>query len=183
MNPCTLGFYLPLIVRDVPSALQPSESDGTVARRAPSASSSSSTSARRPTADVRVSPGKRRRSASPPPSSSSRPSSSSSSSNPTRPTDAKAQSDAALDRERAQQWRELDVQYRRDLPDAAYAARLAYRGLVMRACPALRTLDGLDVAEKEREKAERLLKSVLDARRNDGLQAARGQGDGERRGS
>ena len=33
MNPCTLGWYLPLLVKDVPGALQPSESksngDGT----------------------------------------------------------------------------------------------------------------------------------------------------------
>jgi hypothetical protein len=26
MNPCTLGWYLPLLVKDVPGALQPSES-------------------------------------------------------------------------------------------------------------------------------------------------------------
>ena len=28
MNPCTLGWYLPLLVKDVPGALQPSEDSG-----------------------------------------------------------------------------------------------------------------------------------------------------------
>lgn len=28
MNPCTLGWYLPLLVKDVPGALQPSEDGG-----------------------------------------------------------------------------------------------------------------------------------------------------------
>ena len=59
-------------------------------------------------------------------------------------------------------WQELDAKFRRDLPDEAYVGRLGYRGLVMRACPALRMLDGVEVGVKEREKAERLLKSVLD---------------------
>lgn len=59
-------------------------------------------------------------------------------------------------------WKDLDAKFRRDLPDDAYVGRLAYRGLVMRACPRVRTLDGVEVSEKEREKAERLLESVLD---------------------
>ena len=54
------------------------------------------------------------------------------------------------------------------LPDEAYVGRLAYRGLAMRACPALRVLDGVEVSEKEREKAERLLASLVDARRAPG---------------
>ena len=58
-------------------------------------------------------------------------------------------------------WAELDAKFRRDLPDSAYAARLAYRGLAMRACPRLRVLDGVPVSAKERDKAERLLAGVL----------------------
>lgn len=27
MNPCTLGWYLPLLVKDIPGALQPSDSE------------------------------------------------------------------------------------------------------------------------------------------------------------
>ncbi|KIY71745.1 L domain-like protein [Cylindrobasidium torrendii FP15055 ss-10] len=48
---------------------------------------------------------------------------------------------------------ELDVPYRRSLPDRTYAGRLAYRGLVMQGCPALRVLDGVVVTTKERDKA------------------------------
>lgn len=66
-------------------------------------------------------------------------------------------------------WEALDSHFRRGLPDAAYAGRLAYRGLIMRACPNLRTLDGVWVEEKERRKAEALLMSVF---RNKGSQAA-----------
>jgi protein NUD1 len=60
-------------------------------------------------------------------------------------------------------WQALDVKFRRDLPDEAYVGRLAYRGLVMRACPRVRLLDGVAVEGREREKAERLLQGVLGA--------------------
>jgi hypothetical protein len=59
------------------------------------------------------------------------------------------------------QWQELDAKFRRDLPDEAYVGRLAYRGLVMRACRDVKVLDGIQVSEKEREKAERLLTGIL----------------------
>jgi hypothetical protein len=59
------------------------------------------------------------------------------------------------------QWQELDAKFRRDLPDEAYVGRLAYRGLVMRACRGVKVLDGIQVSEKEREKAERLLTGIL----------------------
>jgi len=95
MNPCTLGWYLPLLVKDVPGALQPCE-DGE--------------------------PSGRKR------------------------------TDFA--------WKELDSKFRRDLPDWAYLGRLAYRGLVMRACPEVQMLDGVDVTEKERVKANSLLEGV-----------------------
>ncbi|KAF5337481.1 hypothetical protein D9758_013588 [Tetrapyrgos nigripes] len=91
MNPCTLGWYLPLLVKDVPGALQPSE--------------------------ARVG------------------------------------------------WQELDSKFRRDLPDEAYVGRLAYRGLVMKACPRIRMLDGVEVTEKERVKSEKLLVGILGRRR------------------
>ncbi|KAI9064682.1 L domain-like protein [Trametes sanguinea] len=105
MNPCTLGWYLPLLVKDIPGALQPSDA---------------------------------------------------------------AESNHGVDRprERTRQelvWRELDAKFRRDLPDDAYVGRLAYRGLVMRACPNIRMLDGVEVERKERDKAEKLLRSVFGA--------------------
>lgn len=80
MNPCTLGWYLPLLVKDVPGAMQ----------------------------------------------------------------DHKG----------------MDSKFRRDLPDAGYLGRLAYRGLIMRACPRIHMLDGVEVSEKERAKAEHLLKGM-----------------------
>lgn len=97
MNPSTLGWYLPLLVRDVPGALQPSENGG---------------------------PGGRRRGG-------------------------------------EFGWQELDAKFRRDLPDDAYVGRLGYRGLVMRACPRIRMLDGVEVSEKERAKANQLLQGIM----------------------
>lgn len=95
MNPCTLGWYLPLLVKDVPGALQPSEQRGNKEKMA------------------------------------------------------------------GQGWAELDSKFRRDLPDGAYIGRLAYRGLIMRACPRLGMLDGVGVSEKERRKAQSLLEGIL----------------------
>ncbi|KAG8981599.1 hypothetical protein FRB93_008526 [Tulasnella sp. JGI-2019a] len=65
-------------------------------------------------------------------------------------------------------WMELDERFRRDLPDAVYVERLAYRGLVMRACDSgsggtggkLKMLDGVDVTDGEREKAGKLLSGL-----------------------
>jgi hypothetical protein len=57
-------------------------------------------------------------------------------------------------------WHDLDAKFRRDLPDEAYIGRLTYRGLIMRACPRVRMLDGVVVSRKEREKAEKLLDGV-----------------------
>ncbi|KAJ7134344.1 hypothetical protein C8R44DRAFT_838531 [Mycena epipterygia] len=54
-------------------------------------------------------------------------------------------------------WAELDGRFRRGLPDAVYVGRLAYRGLVMRACPGVRVLDGVAVTEKERAKTQGVL--------------------------
>lgn len=117
MNPCTLGWYLPLLVKDVPGALQPSEGGG-----------------------VRGGDGESRGGKGP---------------------------DFA--------WRDLDSKFRRDLPDEAYIGRLAYRGLVMRACPRIRMLDGVDVSEKERVKALHLLQGISSKRKaGKGSMASRG---------
>ncbi|KAF4581538.1 hypothetical protein EYR40_009823 [Pleurotus pulmonarius] len=112
MNPCTLGWYLPLLVKDIPGALQPSTTS----------------------------------------SSSSDPATSNSNGAGSRASDT---------------WQELDTKFRRDLPDDAYIGRLAYRGLVMRACGGIRMLDGVEVTEKERKKAMGVLKGI-GARKRDG---------------
>ncbi|KAH7913431.1 hypothetical protein BJ138DRAFT_1146190 [Hygrophoropsis aurantiaca] len=104
MNPCTLGWYLPLLVRDVPGALQPSENN-----------SGGSGGDGHPRGEKTSEYG----------------------------------------------WQELDSKFRRDLPDDAYVGRLAYRGLVMRACPHIRMLDGVEVSEKERAKANHLLQGIM----------------------
>jgi protein NUD1 len=108
MNPCTLGWYLPLLVRDLPGALQPSEGrDGAGRTSADAAGSKSS---------------------------------------------GKSSVDS---------WQALDAKFRRDLPDETYVGRLAYRGLVMRSCANIRLLDGVDVTDKEKEKASRLLVGIM----------------------
>ncbi|KAG2115465.1 hypothetical protein DEU56DRAFT_841154 [Suillus clintonianus] len=105
MNPCTLGWYLPVLVKDVPGALQPSERHG-----------------------------------------------------------SRDGEDALARGEKGSTeygWQELDSKFRRDLPDDAYVGRLAYRGLVMRACPRIGMLDGVLVSEKERAKADQLLQGMM----------------------
>lgn len=57
-------------------------------------------------------------------------------------------------------WQDLDNKFRRDLPDELYVARLGFRGLVMRACPRLLMLDGVEVTSAEKEKAGKLLKGL-----------------------
>lgn len=54
-------------------------------------------------------------------------------------------------------WSELDAVFRRSLPDEWYVRRLAHRGLVMRVCPRIGTLDGVSIESGERSKAEELL--------------------------
>jgi protein NUD1 len=100
MNPCTLSWYLPLLVRDVPGALQPSGEGG---------------------------PGR---------------------------------GDVGYGGGGDNGWAELDTKFRRNLPNDAYLGRLAYRGLMMRACPKLKRLDGVEVTEKERIKAAQILTSI-----------------------
>jgi hypothetical protein len=130
MNPCTLGWYLPLLVKDVPGALQPSEAGFRLG--GPGASKRSG-----PDLGHTVDPGTTSRGGN---TSSSRDGTSG-----VAPTLA---------------WHELDAKFRRDLPDEAYIGRLTYRGLIMRACQRVRMVDGVVVSRKEREKAEKLLQGV-----------------------
>jgi protein NUD1 len=119
MNPCTLGWYLPLIVKDVPGALQPSERGdrGRQEGEGQGAGGEGSASA--------------------------------------------AAADGARKERPWNSWQDLDAKFRRDLPDEAYVGRLAYRGLVMRACAQVRMLDGVEVSAKEKEKAERVLVAIM----------------------
>ncbi|KAI0330196.1 hypothetical protein GY45DRAFT_1303526 [Cubamyces sp. BRFM 1775] len=186
MNPCTLGWYLPLLVKDLPGALQPS--DGERATESPvalvPAPHESGQASRRsqgagqaphqqvPTSDASPAPHGR---------SSSSTGSAVTFQGEGTPADAAPEPNLALDRprERTRQdlaWRELDAKFRRDLPDDAYVGRLAYRGLVMRACPHIRMLDGIEVERKERDKAERLLRSIFGGANSDGHPAATGPG-------
>ncbi|KAL4070028.1 hypothetical protein V8B97DRAFT_1918076 [Scleroderma yunnanense] len=111
MNPCTLGWYLPLLVRDVPGALQPSEKGD----------------------DHEYGQGH----------------------------GSSQQQGGDWRGNRGCGWQELDAKFRRDLPDDVYVGRLGYRGLVMGACPRMRMLDGVEVTEKERTKANHLLQGIL----------------------
>jgi len=129
-----LGWYLPLLVKDVPGALQPSEAGprGDVENGGQGAGKHSG-----PDLGEKVQPG-----------TSARGGNRGNSCDGTRgvaPTLA---------------WHELDAKFRRDLPDEAYIGRLTYRGLIMRACPRVRMLDGVGGSRKEREKAAKLLEGV-----------------------
>jgi hypothetical protein len=126
MNPCTLGWYLPLLVKDVPGALQPSEAG----RRGASNYSV-------PDLGNADEPGRTARGG-----------------NRANSRDGTKGVAPTL------AWHDLDAKFRRDLPDEAYIGRLTYRGLVMRACPRVRMLDGVIVSRKEREKADKLLDGV-----------------------
>lgn len=75
-------------------------------------------------------------------------------------TKATPQQEGAVD---PTNWPALDANFRRQLPDEWYSKRLVYRGLVMAACPELRVLDGLKVAEGERRKAGLLLEYAREA--------------------
>jgi len=138
MNPCTLGWYLPLLVKDVPGALQPSEAGRRVwgEDRGQGASNYSE-----PDLGNTDEPGKTARGGN---RGSSR--------------------DGTKGIAPTLAWHDLDAKFRRDLPDEAYIGRLTYRGLVMRACPRVRMLDGIVVSRKEREKAEKLLDGVARAK-------------------
>ncbi|EIN12330.1 L domain-like protein [Punctularia strigosozonata HHB-11173 SS5] len=112
MNPCTLGWYLPLI--DGPAGTRGGGGRGT-----------------------------------------------------THTTGAAVAASAEEGREKLwNSWQELDAKFRRDLPDESYLGRLAYRGLIMRACSQIRMLDGVQVTGKEKDKAERVLVAIMAKTRN-----------------
>lgn len=189
MNPCTLGWYLPLLVKDVPGALQPSDED----RYLPGPSSAAAPKPgfnALPRADttrngnsngiIRArgtngtsSDDQQYHNANPATARAA-----TASADPRAPSVAGSSTKGRISDEQQQQqrgprhafgggvsWKDLDAKFRRDLPDDVYVGRLAYRGLVMRACPSIRTLDGVEVSAKERDKAEQLLGSVLDSRK------------------
>jgi hypothetical protein len=131
MNPCTLGWYLPLLVKDVPGALQPSEAGHRMGGEH-RANNHSDPNLGNTDKQGKIARGGNR-------------------GNPRDGTKGVAPTLA---------WHELDAKFRRDLPDEAYIGRLTYRGLIMRACPRVRMLDGVIVSRKEREKAEKLIDGV-----------------------
>ncbi|KAI0754656.1 hypothetical protein C8Q80DRAFT_1216571 [Daedaleopsis nitida] len=179
MNPCTLGWYLPLLVKDIPGALQPSEGDragefpalepGPIGGARPEESKHPSSS--RDSLSIRAGPGsdsreQNRRKMDPAAPLSAAPRGASTTSTAVVAADASGAELQRPRRERGQNelgWRELDAKFRRDLPDEAYVGRMAYRGLVMRSCPKITMLDGVEVERKERDKAERLLRSIFGA--------------------
>jgi len=138
MNPCTLGWYLPLLVKDVPGALQPSEPTHRASEESHSQSANKPSG---PELGQLKGAGAFSRGG-----------------NRSNPRDGTTGVAPTLS------WHDLDAKFRRDLPDEAYIGRLTYRGLVMRACPKVRMLDGVVVSRKEREKAEKLLEGVARAK-------------------
>ncbi|KAI0823208.1 hypothetical protein BC628DRAFT_1411747 [Trametes gibbosa] len=179
MNPCTLGWYLPLLVKDLPGALQPSDDDRhTGAPALPPPAPGAGQGPRRPAGPHHHHQAAAERGSAhgEPHAPSSGPSSHARASVPdgdglacapdAEPEAGRGRAHGGRERERERggqelAWRELDAKFRRDLPDEAYVGRLAYRGLVMRACGRVRMLDGVEVERKERDKAERLLRSVF----------------------
>ncbi|KAK8865912.1 hypothetical protein IAR55_001060 [Kwoniella newhampshirensis] len=61
----------------------------------------------------------------------------------------------------ASTWTNYDSRFRKKLPDEWYSKRLVYRGLIMRLCPNLEKLDGVEVHDGERRKAGELLRAAL----------------------
>ncbi|KAL5524584.1 NUD1 [Sanghuangporus sanghuang] len=157
MNPCTLGWYLPLLVQDKDNGalLQPSEP---LKEKHHAPFTSALPPIGRLSAEVpegSEEAAKRRSGIVP----SLLPSSGVD--GPVGIGYRTACSNGKNNKRCASQWEALDAQFRRGLPDKAYAGRLAYRGLIMRACPQITVLDGVRISEKERRKAEALLMRVL----------------------
>jgi protein NUD1 len=67
------------------------------------------------------------------------------------------------------EWQEMDAKFRRDLPDEGYLGRLAYRGLIMRACCGMKRLDGIEITDKERTKALHVLAGIAKKKKRDGV--------------
>jgi hypothetical protein len=137
MNPCTLGWYLPLLVKDPSSALQPSDDR----RREDD------------TEDWGMLEDKPQPTHTKSKSTATQLSSSAPLSSTTKPQGVSAHS----------AWQDMDAKFRRDLPDESYIGRLVYRGLVMRACRRLKMMDGIEITNGEMEKAEKLLRGIQGA--------------------
>jgi len=198
MNPCTLGWYLPILVKDVPGALQPSDDGGTGSSKWTTdiqifnPQPHSSRPAQRPAGDRNSDSnghglgdhgGAHAGLSTHPPitmgigmdgsssDDSERHNVRTSTSHPSEPAFGRSENSTGDSEEPASAqtgaatWKDLDAKFRRDLPDDAYVGRLVYRGLVMRACPAIRILDGVETSHKEREKAERILREMIAASR------------------
>jgi hypothetical protein len=73
-------------------------------------------------------------------------------------TNQRAQQAQAENTGNTPNWAELDAQFRKSLPDEWYCRRLVYRGLVMRACGEVAKLDGVEIGDGERRKAEDLMR-------------------------
>lgn len=134
MNPCTLGWYLPILVNDANGA--PKSSDVMPASNSPPSSISRTESDLGESSALQIYHSEIQ---------------------PRPPAPPRPQRQETT-------WQDLDAKFRRDLPDELYMDRLAYRGLVMRACPRIRTLDGVTIGEPERVKAEKLLIKMLKSR-------------------
>lgn len=145
MNPSTLGWYLPLLVRDIPGALQPSESGGAFRFISPPSDTEEEVN-RTTNSAVRLHPF-----ADPTHRA------------PSQRTGAALKATLSRCTENSA-WEDLDSKFRKDLPNDSYLGRLSYRGLVMRACPKVQIIDGVRVTGGEREKAEQYLKGILQAR-------------------
>ncbi|KAL4249278.1 Cell Division and Infection-Related Protein [Abortiporus biennis] len=177
MNPCTLGWYLPLLVKDVPGALQPSSSDGddqlgssssSIAQRVLEAqeTETNTRNTQKPTysSSTNNNNGSNSNSSSKgvselqPPivlatehnGGGSRPSSASNNAPISQSSKPKSSSSHSSQATTAVTWKDLDSKFRRDLPDDAYVGRMVYRGMVMRSCPMIKLLDGVE--EKKRLK-------------------------------
>jgi len=140
MNPSTLGWYLPLLVHDAPGAMKPDATTSGPLLVPPNGiddhHGDHSAVRLHPFASTRTSHQRDGDLATAPKSGGGR----------------------------LTPWEDLDSKFRRDLPDDSYVGRLAYRGMVMRACPKVRVIDGVSVTEGERQKAEKLLQSALKAK-------------------
>ena len=161
MNPCTLGWYLPLLVQDKDDGalLQPSEpptgkhpspfaSTFPAPAKIPAEFAGGANEACKPETDGTLPPSGAK------PGCRLKSEVQVGNSNPSKGS-------RKLDQRSSSNWEALDAQFRRGLPDKPYKERLGYRGLIMRACPRIEVLDGVRTSEKERRKAEALLKHVL----------------------
>ena len=145
MNPCTLGWYLPLLVKDAPGALQPSDGGNIFGGASHDDIHGSREGGGRGddgqyrSSGIHSQDQQRQhmgRNLLDGPDAV-----------PAKAGEKKQAKAAVAATAGGWNWKELDAKFRRDLPDEAYVGRLAYRGLVMRSCPGIRMLDGVEVSE------------------------------------